>query len=91
VSAPGRIARGETGHVGISFDGLTPAAVHVLHVEVTDPAGRALAGYSGNLRAPRGRAVWSIPVAYNDVAGIWHVRVKDLLSGVARIAAVEVF
>jgi hypothetical protein len=35
--------------------------------------------------------MWSIPVAYNDPAGIWHVQVKDLLSGVMRIAAMEVF
>jgi hypothetical protein len=91
LSAPGRVARGETGHLGIRFDGPTPAAVHVLHVEVTDPDGRALPSYSGNIRAPRGRAVWSIPVAYSDTAGTWHVRVKDLLSGVTRTAAVEVF
>lgn len=90
VSAPTRIARGETGHLGISF-GHTPAAVHVLHVEVTDPAGRAISGYSGNVRAPQGRAVWSIPVAFNDAVGTWHVRVKDVLSGVTRTTAVEVF
>lgn len=91
VSAPARITRGETGHLGISFGGRTPAAVHVLHVEVTDPNGHLVPGYSGNLRAPGGRAVWSIPVAYNDATGIWQVRVKDLLSGATRTTPVEVF
>jgi hypothetical protein len=91
VEAPRRVARGETGHLGISFGGPTPAAVHVLHVEVTDSAGHPISCYSGNVRAPHGRAVWSIPVAYNDSVGMWHVRVKDLLSGATQTLAVEVF
>ena len=91
LSAPARVMRGGTGHLGISFSSPTPAAVDILHVDVMDPAGRTFSAYSGNVRAPHGRAVWSIPVAYNDAAGIWHVQVKDLLSGITRTAAVEVF
>ncbi len=91
IAAPGRIARGATGHIGIRFDGDTPAAVHVLHVEVTDPGGRAVPVYSGNVRAPRGRAEWPLPIAFNDVSGQWNVRVKDMLSGESQMAAIEVY
>ena len=91
ISGPVRLTRGETGHLGTSFGDLTPAAVHVLHVTVMDPAGHIVSAYSGNVCAPHGRAVWSIPVAYNDAAGRWHVRVNDLLSGATQTSALEVF
>ena len=91
VSAPARVARGATGRVGIRFAGPTAAALHVLHVEVSDPAGQVLRQYSGNLRAPAGRASWAIPLAWNDAAGTWHVRVRDVLSGAVQSAAVEVY
>jgi len=90
VTAPARIARGSTGHVAIRFDGFTQAGMHVLHVDVTGPDGRELACYSGNLRAPHGLAEWSLPIAYNDAAGKWSVRVKDLLSGQSRTAATTI-
>jgi hypothetical protein len=91
VATPGRMARGESANIGISFVGTTPASVHVLHVEVTDPVGRAIPCYSGNVLAPQGRALWSIPVAYSDAAGTWHVRVKDVLGGATQTIALEVF
>lgn len=91
IRAPERIARGETGYLGISFNGRTSAATHIMHVEVSDPSGRLVPSYSGNLRAPSGRAVWAIPVAYNDPAGQWNVRVKDLLTAQIQNAAFEIF
>jgi len=91
LRSPERIARGATGYIGISFDGRTSAATHILHVEVTDPAGHQKSFYSGNLRAPSGQAVWTIPVAHNDATGRWAVQVKDLLTGQTRTAAFEIF
>jgi len=91
VRAPERVARGETGDAGISFDGGTPAATHVVHVEVTDAGGRMIPFYSGNLLAPAGHGAWSIPVAHNDTTGKWKVRVRDLLTGETRNAEFEVF
>jgi hypothetical protein len=91
VRAPGRIPRGETGVISILFSGRTPAATNVLHVEVSDPSGRVIPFYSGNLRAPWGHAVWQIPVAYNDDPGNWSVRVKDLLTGESQNAVTEIF
>jgi len=91
IAAPAKLARGETGHVAISFRGTTPAAVHILHIEVSDPAGRVVSCYSGNLRASQGHAVWSIPIAYSDAPGTWNVRVKDVLSGNTRTEGIAVF
>jgi hypothetical protein len=91
VRAPARVARGETGYLGFSFNGSTSAATHILHLEVTDPSGHIVPFYSGNLRAPTGHAVWAIPVAHNDAAGNWTVHVKDLLSGQTRTAGFEIF
>jgi hypothetical protein len=90
VSVPARIAPGETARVAIRFDAPTPAETHVLHVEVTGPDGKLVRHYSGNLPAPAGRALWDIPLAYNDAAGVWHIQVHDLLSGQTTVAAIEV-
>jgi hypothetical protein len=91
MSAPARIARGETVRVSIRFAGSSAAAVPVVHVDVTDPAGQAVSYYSGNLRVPQGQAAWQIPIAWNDAAGTWHVRVRDVLTGSVQSAAFEVF
>jgi hypothetical protein len=91
IAAPARVNRGETGRIGIAVAGITPAAVHVLHVEVRDPANHLVPCYSGNLRAPGGHATWELPIAYNDAAGTWKVQVHDLLSGTIQTAAIEVF
>ncbi len=91
VAAPARAGRGESAAIGISLEPQTPAATHVLHVEVLDPARKTVAHYSGNLLAPSGRALKILPLATNDSPGSWTVRVKDLLSGQERSAEVEVF
>jgi hypothetical protein len=91
IAAPARVNRGETGRIGIAVAGTTPAAVHVLHVDVRDPADHLVRSYSGNLRAPAGHATWELPIAYNDTAGTWKVQVHDLLSGTIQTAAIEVF
>ncbi len=91
IAAPARVARGATGHVAIRFDGVTPAAMHIVHIDVTGPDGREVSCYSGNLRAPHGLAQWAMPIAYNDAAGKWGVRVKDVLTGQSRTASVDVY
>jgi uncharacterized protein YfaS (alpha-2-macroglobulin family) len=91
LTAPARVVRGETGRARISFGAATPAAVHILHIEVTDPTGQPVRYYSGNVRAPMGHAVWELPIAHNDATGIWHLRAHDLLSGQTRTANIEVF
>ncbi len=60
-------------------------------VDVTDPAGKLVPYYSGNVLAPAGRASRLLPIAVNDPAGKWQVRVRDVLSGQQQTATVEVF
>ncbi len=91
VAAPARIAKGQTGRIGCSFGATTPAAMHVLHIDVDDPSGKPVPHYSGNLLAPHGRAAWTLPIAWNDPAGAWRVRVKDLLTGQARDARIDIY
>ena len=91
VSTPARLARGQSGRIAVSFRAASPAATHVLHVDIIDPAGKIVSHYSGNLLAPNGRAVKLLPLAYSDVPGKWEIRVKDLLSGQAQAASLEVF
>jgi hypothetical protein len=50
-------------------------------LEVSDPAGRHLAHYSGNLRSKNGIAEKTLPIAMNDVPGKWLVQISDILSG----------
>jgi hypothetical protein len=91
VSLPARIARGESARVAIAVASSRPAATHVLHVEVSNPSGQIVGHYSGNLSAPDGRAAKLIPIALNDPAGRWEIRVKDILTGQSSVSAFEVF
>jgi hypothetical protein len=77
--------------VGLHFAAATPAANHVLHVDVVNPSGQTVDYYSGNLLAREGRAGKLIPIAVNDPVGRWQVHVKDLLTGQSQAADFEVF
>jgi hypothetical protein len=74
----------------LGLTGRSPAALHVFHVDVVDPSGTIVPHYSGNIAAPNGRATLVLPLALNDKAGMWEIRVKDLLSGHARASTIEV-
>src|SRR5262249_53010906 len=91
LSAPARVQRGSTAALGVNFLAATPAANHVLHVDVLNPSGQIVTYYSGNLLAPYGRAGRPIPIAVNDPAGLWEIRVKDLMTGQSKTSTVEVF
>jgi hypothetical protein len=91
VSAPGRVKRGDTGTLGVTFARATAAANHVLHIDVVNPSGEIVRYYSGNVLAPEGRAARLIPIAISDPVGRWEVRVKDLLSAQTKTSSFEVF
>jgi hypothetical protein len=90
MSAPARVRRGDTALIGIGFAAATPAAVHVLHVDVVNPSEDTVACYSGNLLAREGRAGKLIPIAMNDPTGSWKIRVRDVLTGQTETSAFEV-
>jgi len=90
VSVPIHLRPGESAHIGMSFARGSPAATHVFHLDVIDPAGKTAEPYSGNVIASQGHAAKLVPLAYNDPRGHWTVRVKDLLSGQVKTAAFDV-
>lgn len=91
VTAPAKVARGEIARLAISLRGTTSAAVHVLHLNVTNPAGEMVRYHSGNLFAPGGSAEKSLPMAVDAPAGKWSVSVRDLLSGQEQSTSFEVY
>ncbi len=80
VAAPAEAKRGTIATFGIAAEG-TPAATHVVHVDVLNPQGERQLSYSGNVLAKQGHAAKDIPLAVNDPAGTWTVRLHDMLSG----------
>ncbi len=91
VATPLRLGRGELGRIGLSLDGSSPAATHIFHVEMVNPAGELVPYYSGNVLARDGSTEKVLPLARNEPTGTWRVRVKDLLSGQKKSASFEVF
>jgi hypothetical protein len=90
IQGPRQLRLGQTGRFSFGFATASPAAFPVLHAEVTDPSGKIIDHYSGNLIAPGGAASLSLPLALNDPAGTWRIRVTDLLSGQTATMAVQV-
>jgi hypothetical protein len=90
VSAPTRIARGETAHISLAFDGVTPAEKPVVHVEVLDPSGQTALDYCANVVLAGGSGEWAVPFAVSDASGRWTVRVKDVLSGQQQESVIDV-
>jgi hypothetical protein len=60
-----------------------PVDLSVLHIEVSDPAGRLVRHYSGNVTIHDGRAAYQIPFALSDAMGAWRVRARDVVSGLS--------
>ncbi|HXI38899.1 MAG TPA: alpha-amylase family protein [Bryobacteraceae bacterium] len=90
ILAPAHVKQGESAEIGVGFAQASPAATHVFHLDVIDPAGRTVDHYSGNIIAPGGHAAKLLPIAANDARGKWTLRVQDLLSGQTRTVAMEV-
>ncbi len=91
VSSPARVERGTSGRIGLTFAAASPAAVHIFHVEVADPAAKTVDYYTRNVIAPGGNAGLLLPFAKNDAAGKWTVRVHDLISGQRESATIDLF
>lgn len=73
---------GDAARIEAALQGADRPAHHVLRVEVTPPGSeRPAPWYCWNLLARRGSVDVSIPLALNDPAGQWRVRVVDVASG----------
>ena len=87
--APVAAKRGSTAEIGISA-GATPAENHIYHVDVFNPQGTRLPHYTENLIANRGHARKLLPLALNDPAGEWKIRIRDAFTGEAKELALAV-
>ncbi len=89
LRATGRVHQGGTAVVRLSRVG-GPLATDVFHVEITDPSGRLMRHYGANLIAVHGRAALRIPFARNDPAGMWTIRVTDVVGGTTQTLKLRV-
>lgn len=91
VSLPADVAAGDSLKVKAAVRGeASVSGDHVFHLELVGPDGKLIDHYARNLLAPRGQLEVSIPLAHNDPAGQWTIRVRDVLSGVASQASAQV-
>jgi len=76
--------------VGLGLQGESPAAAHVLHLEISDPGGRLAERLSANVVVGAAGQTWLLPLAVGDAPGRWKVRAVDRLGGGSAEATVEV-
>jgi hypothetical protein len=92
--APPNVTGLRTAHLGDTLEfhivSATPAMRGVIHLDVVDPEGSTVLGYSGNLVTDDADASRIIPLAVNDKPGVWKVRVKDLLGGMSETIELRV-
>ncbi len=89
VGAPTEAKRGLSVHLSLDFP-QTPAALHVVHVDAVNPEGQRVLHYSENVLAEGGHVTKLLPLAENDITGVWTLRVHDLLSGQQKDVKVKV-
>ncbi|MDO9573427.1 MAG: beta-galactosidase trimerization domain-containing protein, partial [Candidatus Contubernalis sp.] len=82
IESPATFKLGEEirGNVSIISDGNTPG-LHVARIETYNPGGKQISYHSFNLLCPQGKGNFSIPLALNEAAGIWVIKIKDISTG----------
>jgi hypothetical protein len=68
----------------------SPPGLHVLRVELIDPAGNLVEHYSRNLTMIKGQADGTISLAFNDLPGRWKLRARDVATGISKSQVFEV-
>jgi hypothetical protein len=82
ITGPKRVHPGDIASLRVIFAGPRMRALHILHVDVSDPFGRSLTQYSTNILSKKREVSQVLALAHNDPVGIWRVRATDVLSGV---------
>jgi hypothetical protein len=81
VHGPSHAVAGADVTLQIDLQSPSPASADVVHVEARDPSGGVIRAYSGNLTLHNAPTAWHLPLALNDPAGQWVIRVTDQLGG----------
>ncbi len=66
-----------------------PVDISVVRLEISDPDGKVVRHYSGNVTVREGRASFEIPFALNDSPGKWRVKARDVVSGLTAEQVIE--
>ena len=48
---------------------------------VFDPSGREVKEYAANVTVKNGKASFTVPFALSDAAGVWQVKIREVISG----------
>jgi hypothetical protein len=90
IALPSRARCGETAVLKLGFTGVPVAKTGIVRIEVSDPAGQIVPYYSRKLVVRGAVAQLALPLASNDPAGDWAIRVTDVLSGQTATAVLRV-
>ena len=53
----------------------------VVRFTVFDPSGREVKEYAANVTVKNGKASFTVPFALSDAAGVWQVKIREVISG----------
>lgn len=89
-ASPASAKAGEVASVTISLATDGRPELHVVRVEVTDPAGKARDELAQNVLVREGKAKAGVPFALNDLPGAWKVTLRDVATGVRTQTTINV-
>jgi len=82
IQLPGRVVAGSELEIQLGSNGPHPeGTTRVVHLDLLKPSGEIYNLYSRNLMVTTQNSTFSIPLALNDPAGNWTVKVFDLMTG----------
>jgi hypothetical protein len=90
ISGPTHARLGDIVSLRFALAGPSAASLHILHVDVRDPAGKLLPHYSGNLLGPKRGSDRNLALALNERAGLWRIHATDVLTGSSAIWEIRV-
>lgn len=83
IDCPSEAVRGGEIAVDMRLETKDARPAYVVHVDIVPPSGKCPFHFQRNLATRDGAAKLTFPLALNDEAGVWKVRVTEPLTGVA--------
>jgi Beta-galactosidase trimerisation domain len=82
LGVPSQVKVGETLRVTFRDESPLPEGTsRVIRLDITDPSGKAYELYARNVLIHATPQQESIPIAFNDPKGRWHVQAHDIMTG----------
>jgi len=82
ITAPTSAKRGSLVKASLKLDAPAVGDRHTFRVKVAGPDGKELRMLTQTLLAPKGKAVWELPIAASDPAGEYTLEARDVATGV---------